>query len=477
MSIQRAIPYIVLATGIAIRFFIQFLDPSINGDEVHLGFNIKERGLPELLMPLDRYQSAPPLYLLVQKFFFGLVRPFWVSAKLFSFAVSVTVLLAASRLSTLLFTHTVPRRLFLLFFAFSPFVIYYTLTIKQYGVDLLFVMVAMLGYGRYRTSPVILPFFIIWTLFSNIGTFHIAGFLLYEAIRHLREVKGGIPGLLKAHRGLYVKAMLTPLPYIAYFAWYMGQDGAQALKAHQISFFKDNFMPLDGRIIPYLVSFFHGVSVFFISSVHAIGYPGLVLALLGLVWVTAGSSFRGRHVLRFGLCGIGVHVGMNILRVYPLTDRLYLYFAATVLALLLVVLDAGYGRKPLRIALMGFLGLTLASYATYVHFRSNNVPEFFRWMGRQGTGREIVFAPRAYEEITEFDAFTDGYFRRGLTLTRYDSTRVRGECHYVSRGFMKFGHEGKQSPEEVFTRNFLRTGRLRLQEHVGGYNVYVLDGR
>lgn len=477
MSTHRAFVYAALAAGIAIRFYIQFLDPSINGDEVHLGFNIKARGLPQLLQPLDRYQSAPPLYLLTQKFFFGLVEPFWVSAKLFSFLVSVSVLLAATRLGPRLFRQPLTQGVFLLFFAFSPFVIYHTLTIKQYGVDLLFVMLAILGYERYRTSPVILPFFLVWTLFSNIGTFHIAGFLLYEAVRHLRTYGWNIPGLLRAHRGLYVKVMLTLLPYIAYFAWYMGQDGAQALKAHQVSFFKDNFMPLDAGILWYLFSFFHGLSVFFISSVHWIGYAGLVVLVAGVVTVVRMRPFRGRHLFLFGLSGIGVHVVLNILRVYPLTDRLYLYFAPVVLGLLLVPLDAAYGRSAVRWTMLGFLAATLSSYAFYVHFRSNNVPDFLCWMAGQGQDRPIVFAPRAYEEITEFDAFTDGYFHPGLTLRRYHSAPVRGESLYVSRGFRKYGHEGKQSPEEVFTRNLLRTGRLRLREHVGGYNVYVLDGR
>ena len=64
---KKYFPLLLIAIGIGLRFYFQFMTPCFNDDEIMLGNNIKYRSLFQLLYPLDEFQSAPPLYLFLQK--------------------------------------------------------------------------------------------------------------------------------------------------------------------------------------------------------------------------------------------------------------------------------------------------------------------------------------------------------------------------------------------------------------------------
>lgn len=84
---------LIIIIGISIRLFFQFITPTFNVDEISLGDNIKNLNYSELLFPLKNFQSAPPLYLIIQKSIFNLpILPLWVKAKLLSTIVSILIL-------------------------------------------------------------------------------------------------------------------------------------------------------------------------------------------------------------------------------------------------------------------------------------------------------------------------------------------------------------------------------------------------
>ncbi|WP_055448719.1 hypothetical protein [Lacinutrix mariniflava] len=90
---NRIVFYILCFAGVLYRFYYQFLIPSFNGDEISLGLNIKELNYSQLLQPMSRGQSAPPLFLWLQKFISNLPIPNWIGFKLVSFFISILVVI------------------------------------------------------------------------------------------------------------------------------------------------------------------------------------------------------------------------------------------------------------------------------------------------------------------------------------------------------------------------------------------------
>ena len=133
---------LLVLIGIAIRLVLQFFYPCFNVDEMALGSNIVSKSFAQLLYPLDCYQSAPPLFLCTQKLFITyLPFPFWINIKVLSFLVSAA--------SVFLFYKLVAKKndflsvLLLVLFVFNPYLIYNSLTVKQYTFDLLGVLMVL----------------------------------------------------------------------------------------------------------------------------------------------------------------------------------------------------------------------------------------------------------------------------------------------------------------------------------------------
>ncbi len=83
----------ILALGIVLRLVSFVTDPSLRLDEVRIALNVATRSFGQLLPPLDYQQSAPPLFLWVEKaltVLFGLSDS---TLRLFPLAAGVSLLL------------------------------------------------------------------------------------------------------------------------------------------------------------------------------------------------------------------------------------------------------------------------------------------------------------------------------------------------------------------------------------------------
>ena len=140
--------------GTAIRVSVFWKSPSLWEDEVFLSLNLTQRGYLDLLSPLDFCQSAPALFLWVEKASIGV---FGVSER----ALRAPSLVAGLALLPLIWITA--RRLVgewaallaLALVALSPNLVRYSNEVKPYGVDAL-VAVALVYFAsawRLRPSP------------------------------------------------------------------------------------------------------------------------------------------------------------------------------------------------------------------------------------------------------------------------------------------------------------------------------------
>jgi len=68
-AVERYLPYVILASGIAISLIQYFSNRSLWVDEARLALNIITKDSCDLMNPLDYYQVAPIGFLFIEKAF------------------------------------------------------------------------------------------------------------------------------------------------------------------------------------------------------------------------------------------------------------------------------------------------------------------------------------------------------------------------------------------------------------------------
>jgi hypothetical protein len=128
---------LVIALGFMLRV-IQFLfNRSLQVDEAMLSLNIVHRGFSEVLLPLDMNQSAPVLFLILEKLAVVVFGNMEYALRLLPLTSSVICLLLIHRV-TLRLTHDHLASFFsAVMFAFSKTMIFYATEAKHYSSDVL----------------------------------------------------------------------------------------------------------------------------------------------------------------------------------------------------------------------------------------------------------------------------------------------------------------------------------------------------
>ncbi|HEY9506285.1 MAG TPA: glycosyltransferase family 39 protein [Gemmatimonadales bacterium] len=123
-----------MGVGVALRLATYFKNPSLGLDEARLALNIGTRSYSALLHPLDFDQSAPLLYLWLQRAVTGLFGVHDWALRLLPLAAGIWFVMVTPRVfgrilgpgATVAATAVA---------AFSPLMVQYSVSVKQYGVE------------------------------------------------------------------------------------------------------------------------------------------------------------------------------------------------------------------------------------------------------------------------------------------------------------------------------------------------------
>ena len=225
--------YLIIIFSIFLRFYFQFADWNFNGDEVNLGWNILNKSYLQLLNPLERGQSGPPLFLWLEKLFSFIGSPY-VGLKILTFLTSSFGILLFYKIIKNSFAPSL-QLILLLIFCFNPFIFSNSLTLKQYSVDLLFGLIAVQYFITTRKQFLIVFFFTLFCLFSNIGLFFSTAFGIYNFLK-LFQNKNQNPLKIKTFFYSLLPYILAPIPYIIYYIWFLQQPRALDLKKYMINY-------------------------------------------------------------------------------------------------------------------------------------------------------------------------------------------------------------------------------------------------
>ncbi|WP_299251656.1 hypothetical protein [uncultured Lacinutrix sp.] len=468
---NRIVFYILCFIGVLCRFYYQFLIPSFNGDEISLGLNIKQLNYYQLLQPMRRGQSAPPLFLWLQKFISNLPIPNWIGFKLVSFFISILVLIVFLK-----FIKKKEYNIILLvpftILLFNPYVIYHSLSLKQYPFDLLGIIVLITYFKSNKFKKAAPFFFLVWSFLSNVAIFACVGLLLFIFISHFYKSLKSLPNRIRVFLRVNYLLILSLFPYIFYFIWFMYQPGASGLKEYMRLYWSGSFMPFDSSFFKYWVFQLHGFWSYFYSMNIILAILLFLLsfnAFFYQLFKKEEIKFKNEIILCF--CIFLVHLTLNIFHFYPLSDRLYLYLTIPFILLLAssLIFLVKKSRINSKIVSVTFSVILFSTYLSYISYKENDVKSVYNYIKAKNES-SIYLTESTKKAIDNFNSFTDNYFIGNIHMYKLDDSFNKSN-YLVSRVYNKM-RPNKKHKESVKVLEFLKNNKIVLEVSLGGYNVY-----
>ena len=477
------ISLIILFLGVLIRFYYQFIDWSFNGDEINLGNNIILKSFNGLLYPLDSGQSAPPLFLWVEKLFLNVGKPFY-SLRILTFISSILSLFLFNRIAKKNYSQAL-YLILIVIFAFNPFILYNSLTLKQYSLDLMMGLLAVNFFLKPRKLIQNYLFFTIWCFISNIGLLFSAAFVFYNVFSfyNIYDKK-----LIKTKLLQIAPFLSAPILYLFYFFWFMQQSGAKELKAYMVNYWSGSFIPINIGVLKWIAIQGKGIYLFFFSSYAIIGIPMLIIFLFGLLSIfyrikkEKDSSFIKKIIFIY-LIAIAMHLFLSAIKLYPFSDRIYLYMAP----LILFVFAEGFQfiinntlkklkRKSSQIYTYLLPILLLITYITYLPFQDNHVLGLINYFNNNKS-QQIFLTERSNSTISNWIEFTQypisgQLVENTIVLDTINLDEINSKDLILSRQSHKFGHKEKSSEPEQILQYLISNKKIKTKYKIDGYTLY-----
>jgi len=472
---------LIIILGVALRFHIQFIQWSFNGDEVDLGLSILAQNLNDLFYPFSNNQSAPPLFLLLEKIISEIAKPY-ISLKIVTFISSCVSVFLFNRILKRSFKE-ITQIILLAFFCLNPFIISNSLTLKQYSLDLMMGLFAVNYFVMNKHNVKTFLFFVIFCLVSNIGLLFCTSFLIFRIIKNISARK---LGTLLTGRNLktILPFLLAPIPYLIFYLWFLKQPGAESLKRYMVQYWDGSFMPLDFSIFKWIAIQGKVIYYFFFSTYWFVGLPMLLIFLFSIYF-----TFKKKHRIfqksPFTLIVIytfaaGIHLLLSALKMYPFSDRLFLYMAPGIYLLIGVVIDqlikktvVDYNYRPEVIMILLIPISAIALFFTYLPKKSNDVLELIEFVN--STNETIFFTPKAQRTAISWLKFSNYECQdvsRIIQSKSWDTTYSSTPDLIIAVQSKKFGHKIKYTSTEPIIAKLIVQNNIVLCHRVNGYVIY-----
>lgn len=328
-SLHTYCVFALIISGIAIRMFFYLKNPALWLDEATLSLNIINRDFVGLLKPLDTLQIAPIGFLLTIKFLTIIFGTSEYVLRLLPFITGISSIplfyLLAKRL-----TNKHIALIGLAFFILGRSLIYYSLEVKQYGVDVFVYILCFLilqPRERFNQSYItsllygVLGGVTIW--FSHIAILVLTAIGLWIVFIIIRNKSWNrvISFILMAS----VWAISFALNYY-FFLHSHSHEALQQTAFGSFDFFPP--IPVTSANISWYKEFFEGLfsyplEIRFVSLAMIFSFFGFII----LIW-------KKQFILLSLFTPLILNLILSIFHIYPCKDRLILYNSSAIIILL-----------------------------------------------------------------------------------------------------------------------------------------------
>lgn len=362
---------------------------------------------------------------------------------------------------------------------FNPYVIYHTLTVKQYTLDLLITLLLILSFKQSFFKRYGWFFFTVWSFISNVGLFAILGYLIYLLL------KNGLP--LKPFKVIQflknnVLVIVSPLPYVFYYLWYSSQSGVLEIKNYMLQYWYLNFIPLNYQFFRHVAAIAHEIWISIYCAVDLWGFFLMLFTVSLLYFIVKKQSFLFKQELFLLSCIFIVHILFNIFRLYPLADRLFLYTTPLFLLALgasISLLMERDGFKRFSNQLLFSIGIsTIGFYSLYFPFKENDVIGLFDKMARIDKNSNPIYVTyKASHVIKSFTTITDNKFNeiQNRQLLEIDSN-LKQSKYLISKTHNYLRYD-RNPLEDAAVKKLIFDKKLIKIDSVDGYTIYKIPIR
>ncbi len=358
---------IIIFIGISLAIVQFFYNRSLWLDEAALALNIIHKDFIELLVPLDHNQVAPIGFLLLERMsvlIFGKNELALRLLPLIGFLFSVFLMYVFTRRVTgvkgiaLMATS---------FFSINIMLIRYSNEVKQYSMDVLFVLIILyftvsLQFNQRRSLIMyaILGSTAIWFSNASIIILAVAGiYILY------------IEGFRKENHKITFPLLFWAISFVVYYYFFIHNHPTSGMMT---TYWKDAFLPLDPLSKEFYSFLFESVHKIYICLLgfkvpHQIYLViPLLISFFGISYVLKEKRYT---LLYFIVAPVALHLLLSAFKLYPFEVRLILYFTPLVTILHAVGLYCifNFVNKKIKIPnIVKVLPVVIMLYPLYLQF-------------------------------------------------------------------------------------------------------------
>lgn len=485
MKFSRLILFGIVITGLCLRFQVQFLEPFFNNDEIDLGMNINQRGFVDLMKPLKFFQTAPPLFLCLMKCIYLVpIGATWLKYKIFFFLLNIPFIYLIYDLVKRFSKDPIVQIVALAMVCLNPFFIYHSLTLKQYIIDTIVILLLVRSELKADAKWGYKGLWVVAPLLSNPVLFLYTGFLLhafwnlFKTDKRESNVNFGtsfIQSISAFFRIAHYRWFSIPLlSYVAYFLWYRQQDGFLSLTRFMWDFWSQTFFSNPHDFFIRIYYFFIGNITFVFSHDKTLANLGTLLFIIGLVrFYKHNTDKRLRQQLGLYMMALGVFVTLNFLKMYPIEPRLLLFFSPVMV--LLIALSGEIKHTVYRVCWLLLVVIGLGNYALYFPFKENDVLMMTKRLDSIKP-KAVFYSMNSVRAIKKFDAFTEGAFDTESKYVHGESYRGVGDSLFVIKLVHQFGRLGENGPiMEPCIPKASESKRIDLISIADGFNFYRIN--
>jgi hypothetical protein len=467
---------VILFLGLLLRIYFQIVGWPYSGDEINLGLDILNHSYQDLFKPFHSRQSAPPLFLLLEKIISGITKPY-ISLKILSLLSSCASIFLFNRILKKSFRPVI-YLILLAIFCFNPFILVNSLTLKQYTLDLTMGLIAVNYFYYQKSFYITFLFYCIFCLISNVGLFFCAALTIF----HLFKIKNR--ELIKTSILRLLPYILAPIPYLVFFLWFINQSGALRMQHYMVNYWDGAFMPLDHFVFHWFAIQGKVIYFFFFSTYVVIGVLMLLVFLVGISFIiknrhNAFSNERSGVAILFILVII-FHLMLSALKMYPFSDRLFLYMAPGVYLILGLGLEKltsnflidSWRKNVFPIFIIILPLFAIISYFTYLPNKKNDVVALKNFL--EDTDKAIYFTPQAKQLTLNWLNFTKYFKEEELKFLEFEewNSNNKNTGLLVTTQNKKFGHSSKYTKPNPQILKLLANNKIVLYKRVSGFAIY-----
>ena len=322
----QQIYYSILVTGILLRV-IQFLyNRSLWHDEAALALGLIDFNY-SLFQTLPNQQSAPILFLLIERFFIILFGKSEYVLRIFPLICSIVSLLLFRNFAFKVVRNEKAVLAAFALFAFSPLLIYHSSELKQYTSDVLvFIVQCTIGFANIKNRQKYLWLAVSGVFFiflSNIAVFVLAFLYVYLFFTQLKR--------RKFHKGFFFSSAVLLVAFAAYYLFFAHEH---PYRQFMLNYWQNAFMPLNPFLREFWEWHLHTFSLFFKKLFFGQVPPTwFIIFLTGFFFLLFSAGVfkamlnRNFHLLYILLFPVLLHLTVSALKLYPFHVRLVLYLS------------------------------------------------------------------------------------------------------------------------------------------------------